>query len=78
MSRVGVKREIAERVLGHAIPGVEGVYDRHHYDEQKGAALLALAGIIQNLAGLDNSTGGPITTIRAEGSLDRYGAAAQS
>src|SRR6266436_5501330 len=44
MSRVGVKREVAERVLGHAIPGVEGVYDRHHYDEQKGAALLAIAG----------------------------------
>ena len=28
MSRAGVRPDIAERVLGHAIQGVEGVYDR--------------------------------------------------
>jgi hypothetical protein len=38
MSRAGVRRDIAERVLGHAIVGVEGVYDRYHYDEQKAVA----------------------------------------
>jgi hypothetical protein len=32
MSRAGVQRDHAERVLGHAIPGVEGIYDRHSYD----------------------------------------------
>ena len=31
MSRAGVRPDIAERVLGHAIVGVEGVYDRHSY-----------------------------------------------
>lgn len=29
MSEIRIPRDIAERVLGHAIPGVEGIYDRH-------------------------------------------------
>lgn len=29
MSRAGIRPDIAERVLGHAIRGVEGTYDRH-------------------------------------------------
>ena len=37
MSRAGVQNDIAERVLGHVIAGVRGVYDRHDYlDEKKG------------------------------------------
>ena len=44
MSRAGVRPDIAERVLGHAFRGVERVYDRHHYDEQKAAALSAGEG----------------------------------
>lgn len=43
MSRAGVRPDIAERVLGHAIPGVEGVYDRHAYVDEKRRALEALA-----------------------------------
>ena len=35
MSRAGVRPDIAERVLGHAIAGVEGVYDRHAYDDER-------------------------------------------
>ena len=31
MSRAKVSSEHAERVLGHAIAGVEGIYDRHEY-----------------------------------------------
>lgn len=46
MSRAGVRSEHAERVLGHVIPGVEGVYDRHAYGEEKGAALEALANTV--------------------------------
>jgi integrase len=46
MSRAGVRPDIAERVLGHAIAGVEGVYDRYSYDEQKAEALEALAGLV--------------------------------
>jgi integrase len=49
MSRAGVQSHIAERVLGHAIQGVEGVYDRHQYREEKAHALKALAGLILNI-----------------------------
>jgi integrase len=30
-SRIGVSADIAERVLGHAVPGLRGVYDRHSF-----------------------------------------------
>ena len=49
MSRAGVRPEIAERVLGHAIPGVEGVYDRHAYVDEKRQALEALAKLLERI-----------------------------
>jgi integrase len=49
MSRVNVRPDIAERVLGHAIPGVEGIYDRHHYDDQKAEAVERLAGLLETI-----------------------------
>ena len=50
MSRADVRPDIAERVLGHAIKGVEGVYDRHSYREEKAHALRQLAGLIDNIS----------------------------
>ena len=49
MSRAGVPPHIAERVLGHAIAGVEGVYDRHAYADEKAAALELLAELIDKI-----------------------------
>jgi integrase len=46
LARAGVRPDIAERVLGHAIPGVEGIYDRHRYDVEKADALAKLAALI--------------------------------
>jgi integrase len=46
MSRAGVQSEHAERVLGHAIGGVEGIYNRHAYDAEKAAALEKLAALV--------------------------------
>lgn len=46
MSRAGVTSHLAERVLGHTIKGVEGVYDRHKYSEETAHALEVLAGVI--------------------------------
>src|SRR5215213_2227959 len=43
MSRAGVSSDIAERVLGHVIPGVAGVYDRHNYTAEKRDALQRLS-----------------------------------
>ena len=49
LSRAGVRPDISERVMGHAIPGVEGVYDRHRYDDEKAHALQALANLIDRI-----------------------------
>ncbi|PVE23761.1 hypothetical protein DC522_14270 [Microvirga sp. KLBC 81] len=46
MSRACVGSEIAERVIGHAIPGVTGVYDRHGYVPERSDALQKLAAEI--------------------------------
>jgi integrase len=51
MARAGVGREHAERVLGHAIGGVEGTYDRHRYDAEKASALCKLADLIAQIVG---------------------------
>jgi hypothetical protein len=49
MSRAGTPREHAERALGHAFGGVEGIYDKFDYFEQKGHALAALAALIERI-----------------------------
>lgn len=49
MSRGGVPPDIAERVLGHAMTGVRGVYDRHQYLKEKHAALTKLAATITSI-----------------------------
>ena len=36
---LGVRREVAERCLGHKLRGVEGTYDRHDYFRERRAAL---------------------------------------
>lgn len=49
MARAGVRPDISERALGHVIHGVEGVYDRHAYLEEKGEALAALAALVERI-----------------------------
>jgi integrase len=39
LAALGVRREIAERCLGHKIGGVEGTYDRHDYFDERREAL---------------------------------------
>jgi hypothetical protein len=43
---------MAERVLGHMISGVRGVYDRHEFYSEKKAALEALAAQIEHIISL--------------------------
>src|SRR5262249_57002041 len=47
LSRAGVGSDHAERCLGHVIPGVRGVYDRHEYFDEKARAFEALAGQVR-------------------------------
>jgi integrase len=49
MSRAGVTADVAERCLGHVIPGVRGVYDRHEYHREKQQAYEALAALIDRI-----------------------------
>jgi integrase len=49
MQRAGVRPDISERVLGHAIQGVAAVYDRHDYAEEKRDALEKLAAKIDSI-----------------------------
>lgn len=49
MSRAGVDANVAEMVLGHVIPGVRGVYDRHSYLDEKRDALEKLAALVDRI-----------------------------
>ena len=49
MVRAGVRPDISERVLGHAITGVESTYDRHSYADEKRDALEKLATMIERI-----------------------------
>jgi integrase len=49
MIRAGVRPDISERVLGHVIPGVEGIYDHHDYILEKRAALESLVTMIERI-----------------------------
>lgn len=63
MSRAGVRPDVAERVLGHVIPGVEGIYDRHTYAAEKGHALAALARLVAEV--IDGAPAGNVVSLRA-------------
>lgn len=47
MARAGVLPHVSERVLGHTIKGVEGVYDQHSYADEKADALDKLARLVE-------------------------------
>jgi integrase len=49
MARAGVADNIAERTLGHRIPGIQAVYNRHGYFEEKAGALQKLAALIDSI-----------------------------
>jgi integrase len=49
MSRAGVPSDHAEHVLGHLLPGMRRVYDRHKYYDEKRRALEKLASIISSI-----------------------------
>jgi len=49
LSRAGIAPDIAERCLGHVMPGVRGTYDRHDYYDEKKRAFEALAAQIARI-----------------------------
>jgi integrase len=49
MSRIGIRSEVAENLLGHVQPGIVAVYNRYEYVQEKAQALRQLAGLIDNI-----------------------------
>jgi integrase len=49
MSRAGVSSDIAEICLGHKLPGVRAIYDRHRYLVEKRHAFEALAALVERI-----------------------------
>src|SRR5262249_43041069 len=49
MSRAGVSSDYAERALGHVMPNIRGIYDRHAYHAEKHHAFEALAAQIDQI-----------------------------
>jgi integrase len=50
LAELGVSLEVAERVLNHAVPGLQAVYNRHGYTAEKRAALARWAKHVIALA----------------------------
>jgi integrase len=49
LSRAGISPDVAERCLGHVIPGVRGTYDRHSFYKEKVHAFEALAALLERI-----------------------------
>ncbi len=46
LAALGIRREVAERCLGHKLRGVEGIYDRHDYFKERRLALAQWAQLL--------------------------------
>jgi integrase len=64
LSRAGVRPDVAERVLGHAIPGIGRVYDRYEYWGEKRDALEKLAALVDRII---NPPPGVVVPLREAG-----------
>jgi integrase len=69
MSRAGVSSEHAEKVLGHAIRGVEKTYDRHPYTDEKAEALAKLAALVSSI--VNPPAGDNVVTLAGSGARGR-------
>lgn len=49
LSRAGVRPDVSERVLGHVVGGVQGIYDRHGYGSEIADALARLSALIESI-----------------------------
>jgi len=56
LAELGVSFEVAERVLNHAMPGLQAVYNRHNYVAEKRTALALWAEHVLSLAAKREAT----------------------
>ncbi|MCP1172995.1 tyrosine-type recombinase/integrase [Ralstonia chuxiongensis] len=50
LAALGCPMEVGESILGHMLPGVEGVYNRHTYDRERREWLLQLSAHLEKCA----------------------------
>lgn len=60
LEALGVQPHVAERCLNHKLKGVEGIYNRHDYFEERKVALQAWADLLAQLEAGDNEKVVPI------------------
>jgi integrase len=60
----GVTPDIAERCLGHSLPGLRATYDRHEYATEKAAAFEKLAALIEHIVDPRSGNVLPMTKAR--------------
>jgi integrase len=63
LSKLGIPSDIGERVMGHVIGGVRGVYDRHSFNDEKRRALTAWESYLSRVIG--RTSGDNVVTLRA-------------
>lgn len=56
LAELGVTDIVAERVLGHKLQGVLGIYNRHSYDSEKRQALMLWEAKLQTILGLTKAS----------------------
>lgn len=49
LSRAGVDVDVAERCLGHALPGIRATYDHHRFENEMRLAFEKLAALITRI-----------------------------
>ena len=59
MQDLGIRNEVVQAILNHAVPGVGGVYLRAELEKQKAEALATWATALIRIVG----SGGSISTI---------------
>jgi integrase len=64
LSRLRVPQEVAETVLGHVRPGIQGVYDQHTYFDEKRDALLKWGALLRSIVEPSAPTSN-VVTLRA-------------
>lgn len=51
LTAMGCPSDVSESVLGHKLEGIEGVYNRHHYDPEKRHWLVLLDAKLEQISG---------------------------
>lgn len=65
MAEIGIQDVIAERILGHKLQGMLGVYNRYDYDNEKRQAMTRYDSELQEILGLKKFTGGNVIQLGA-------------